>query len=225
VNLIQQISLEFFLLPFNICVLILAILDEAEIEAATERKNIGELIVVINIIIPFLSIGLMIAKVLAIGFEFYQQRKAHQSNKLKSFSIEHPRPNITVNGTQEIFPNTTATVVLPNESFANKSPMTRASRMLDFSDSMNMSDLSLSPEISIVSNSRSSPHLRYNKPKRKTKSHHPNLILPNIPPRNPGIPLQRKELGVQGARHLKPPQNEKQGLGRQQKGNHLNGQS
>lgn len=219
VNLVQQIILEFILLPFNICVLILAILDETQLQAIAHRKNIGEVIVYINVIVPFLSIGLMVAKVLAIGFEFYKQRKAHQTNKLRKFSVELSRSNHTLNAPQEIFPCTTTNMALPSSSFINESPIRNHHRMFDMTGNMN--DLSLSPEISIMSNSRSSPPLRYNSRSKsyfyliifkkfigRTRSHHPDLILPDIPLPKPEI-SPRRGLGFDGARNFVPPQNER----------------
>jgi len=219
VNLVQQIVLESLLLPFNICVLILAILDEAEIEAAAHRKSIGDVIVYINLIVPFLSIGLMVAKVIAIGFEFYNQRKAHKSNnKLKKFDVEIARPNPTANTAQEVCPNTSTTMILPSPYLPHKNSMMESHQTLDFTENIN--DFSLSPEISFVSNARLSPPIRYNHPRRRARSHHPELILPDIHPNQPGMP----RANLRGARNLKPPENERrQTLGRKQKGNYLNG--
>jgi len=94
VNLLQQIILELVLVPFNLCVLILAIMDKQGVEAIKQRENIGNVIIFINVAVPFITIALVVAKVVAIGIEFYQQRKAEKlnaGNKLKEFNVEAPR--------------------------------------------------------------------------------------------------------------------------------------
>jgi len=237
VPLIQQIILETILLPFNICVLILAILDETETEAFEHRKRIGDMIVYINFMVPFLSIALMVAKVLAIGFEFYKQRKAAQKssdNKLKKFNVEIARPNITRSIPQDTYPNTTTAMILPSPSLTYKNSMMLGSHhTLEFTENIN--DLSLSPEISIISNSRLSPNLRYNNTtRRRARSHHPQLILPDVPPMNPEMPSPARGFiqmasparGFQEARDVMRAQKEKRKtLGRQQRGSYLNGPS
>ena len=117
VSLIQQIILELVLLPFNACVLALAIMDKHRIEGVGHRKSIGNVIFYINLSVPFLSLVLMVVKFVAIGIEFYQQRKAAKLNKLKKFNIEISRQtNTTLNTTQDILPTQT----LSSPTFNNK---------------------------------------------------------------------------------------------------------
>jgi len=81
VNLIQQVVLELVLLPFNMCVLVLAILDFRGAEAIDQRKRIGNIMVYINVVIPVLSVVLMATKFLVIGFQAYKQWKADKRLK------------------------------------------------------------------------------------------------------------------------------------------------
>jgi len=86
VSLIQQIVLEIVLLPFNFCVLILAIMDHHEIVGTDRRKSIGDVIVYINVMVPFLSLILMAAKAIAMGVDFYKSWKLAKKNKLQKLA-------------------------------------------------------------------------------------------------------------------------------------------
>ena len=83
VNLAQQIILELVLLPFNSCVLALAFMDYKGIENTDLRKNIGTVIVYINVVVPFLSLGLMAVKAIVIAFEVYQEWKIGKAKNEK----------------------------------------------------------------------------------------------------------------------------------------------
>jgi len=83
INLAQQISLELFLLLFNMCVLILAILDAVENEALELRRVLGEIIIVINIVVPFVSSGLVLAKITLMGIEVYRNYKKPSAPSVK----------------------------------------------------------------------------------------------------------------------------------------------
>jgi len=85
VNLFQQIVLEVVLLPFNICVLVLAILDARGIEAIDERKTIGDVMVYINVVIPVLCVTLMAIKFTVLGYQVY---KEWRSSKKGASSVE-----------------------------------------------------------------------------------------------------------------------------------------
>ena len=83
VNLVQQIVLELVLLPFNTCVLTLAIMDNQGIEKTDLRVTIGNIIVYINVVVPVLSLVLMFAKFIAIAVELYQAWKIAKAKKEK----------------------------------------------------------------------------------------------------------------------------------------------
>ena len=103
VNLIQQVVLELVLLPFNICVLALAILDYHEIADLDRRKSIGEVIVYINLIVPILSLALMAAKAIVMAVDFYKSWKLAKANKIKKLASvqKNFRPNDLLNTTEE----------------------------------------------------------------------------------------------------------------------------
>jgi len=86
VNLIQQVVLELVLLPFNVCVLALAIMDYHEIVDTDRRKSIGDVIVYINLIVPILSLVLMAAKAIVMGVDFYRSWKLAKSEKIKKLA-------------------------------------------------------------------------------------------------------------------------------------------
>ncbi len=90
VNLIQQIVLEFVLLPFNICVLTLAIMDNQEIIEADHRKAIGNVMFYINVMLPFLSMALMAAKFITMAVDFYKTWK--MSKKAKGLANIQNKP-------------------------------------------------------------------------------------------------------------------------------------
>lgn len=122
INLVQQIILELVLLPFNICVLTLAIMDKQEIEAIAQRKTIGDIIVYINLMIPLLSLILMALKFIAIGVDTYKQLKQRKAKKnIKEMNLEVSRDTSTLNFTQEKLPlensmNRTTTMMMIDQS-------------------------------------------------------------------------------------------------------------
>ena len=134
VNLLQQIVLELALLPFNTCVLILAIMDRQAVKAFDQRESLGNVILYINIAVPFLALALMAAKVVAIGLEFYKQKKANQLNKLKKFNVEISRQtNVPLNTTQGILPSQT----LSSSSFLVRSAVpVEHMQVLDLAESV-----------------------------------------------------------------------------------------
>jgi len=157
ISLIQQIILELVLLPFNTCVLALAIMDKHGIEAFDQRKSIGNVIFYINLAVPFLSLVLMVVKFGAIGYEFYQQRKAAKLGKLKKFNIEISRNtnNTTLNTTQDILPTQTFS---SSPTFHNKT--IGSSENIQVLDMVESVYLTRSPENSFNRiNSRMSPNL------------------------------------------------------------------
>ena len=104
VNLAQQIVLELVLLPFNTCVLTLAILDNQEMEKADLRKSIGTIIVYINIALPILSLVLMAVKFIAIAVELYQTWKLSKAKRVKRLvdGVKMARPQSEVIEEQQL---------------------------------------------------------------------------------------------------------------------------
>jgi len=99
VNFIQQVILEVILFAFNICVLILAIMDQMGNQDAETRDQIGKTIVYINLIISILSVVLMGAKFLVLAVtlskEWIKNRRYGKSqakaNSKKVVEIEKTR--------------------------------------------------------------------------------------------------------------------------------------
>ena len=106
IALIQQIVLELVLLPFNVCVLALAIMDSQEILEIGHRKSIGNVIFYINVMLPVLSVVLMAAKFIAMAIDLYKtwrlsklkkpvvsQARLFDASRNKSFSQTDNNPN------------------------------------------------------------------------------------------------------------------------------------
>jgi len=96
INLVQQVILEGFLLIFNVCLCILASLDHNEIEAYEFRDGVGEVMVMMNLIVPIVSIVLLALKFVIIRIEAYKEWKAGKEAEKKSIEkrdlrIEVPR--------------------------------------------------------------------------------------------------------------------------------------
>jgi len=146
-SLIQQIILELVLLPFNLCILILAVMDHREIEDFDRRKSLGDVIVYINVIIPILSLVLMGCKFIVIGYEFYQVWKLRKAAKLSKGMVRpkilarKPHQEVNLNTTsQEI--NTTQT--LHTQTYQDKNTA-------DGTQVFDISDSNMSPVISNMS--------------------------------------------------------------------------
>jgi len=94
----------------------------------------------------------MAAKIVAIGVEFYLQRKASKARNIKRFHVETARPKIMLNTTQEMLPGT---IALPSISSDSKS-LRENSQMLNLTTNM---DSFVSQENSLIfyNNLRPSP--------------------------------------------------------------------
>jgi len=95
INFIQQITHEGFLFIFNICVCLLAGLDHNGIKAYSFRNGVGEVMFILNIIVPIVSIGTLVAKILILSIEAFKEWKAEKAAKEKDpereIRIELPR--------------------------------------------------------------------------------------------------------------------------------------
>jgi len=58
-------------------------MDAKGVEADDERKKIGDIMVYINVIIPILSVILMAAKLLVLGWTAYKEWKIEKANGLR----------------------------------------------------------------------------------------------------------------------------------------------
>jgi len=88
INFIQQIVHEGFLFIFNICICLLAGLDHNKIEAYGFRNGVGEVMFILNIIVPIVSIGTLVAKILILGIEAFREWKADKEIRKKDLERE-----------------------------------------------------------------------------------------------------------------------------------------
>lgn len=93
INFIQQLLIESCLLVYNICISILADLDKEEDQETILRENIGEVMILINIIVTIGSSLILIAKILIKAIEVYNLRKTGKNNEkqVTKFKIEEAR--------------------------------------------------------------------------------------------------------------------------------------
>ena len=103
VNLIQQVILELVLLPFNVSVLALAIMDDYAIAELDLRRSFGDVIVYINLIVPILSLVLMAAKAIVMAVDLYSSWRLAKVNKTKKLvGVQRSfYPNDILNTTKE----------------------------------------------------------------------------------------------------------------------------
>jgi len=102
INLIQQVLLESTIFVFNIGVFILAILDAQDQENSNTRENIGDMLIMINVIVPILSMVLIAIKILLIIWEFYQSYKNARNNK--TICIQQTRTSYSKNASPGVQP-------------------------------------------------------------------------------------------------------------------------
>jgi len=107
VSLIMEIAFELVLLPFNLCVLILAIMDKQGIEDLDQRNRLGDVMIYINLIAPFLAIAMTVTKAALICRDLYLEMKAHRVKKANAKAIY---PEVALDATQEILPNNTTRI-------------------------------------------------------------------------------------------------------------------
>jgi len=103
VNLIQQIILELVLLPFNLCVLILAVFDAKGMNPVDEKNRIGDIMVYINVVVPILAVILMAIKFLVMGYLAFKQWRASKVKEKGNSVVQIPK--IQCNGEEMAFPN------------------------------------------------------------------------------------------------------------------------
>ncbi len=144
ITLIQQIVLELVLLPFNICVLALAIMDDQEILEIDRRKAIGNVIFFINVMVPIISVVLMAAKFIAMGIDMYKTWKLSKLNKPKGLAMEN---KVKLRNQPMSMESS------PNKSYTTADNNYNTSQIFDMSDNSMMA--MMSPEVKMMrSNSR-----------------------------------------------------------------------
>jgi len=89
IDLFQQLTIEIILLVFNICLLILAIINNANNEVNNFRENLGEVMMIINIIMPPISMAFIAIQILLSIKEIYLERKQLKGQKLEQIKIQN----------------------------------------------------------------------------------------------------------------------------------------
>jgi len=145
VSLIQHIIQEVILLPFNLCVLLLAILDAREIEARDERKTIGNIMVSINVIIPVLSMVFLAIKLSLISYNaccktIKQKKPEKRKNFFRPQRLNLERRKAT--SLNRIIRHQRAKTILKASTFEER---TNSMQVIEITQ-----DISTSPEISTL---------------------------------------------------------------------------
>jgi len=147
ITLIQQIILELILLPFNVCVLALAIMDSQEILEIDRRKSIGNVIFYINVMLPVLSMVLMAVKFIAMAIDLYKTWKMSKLKKPKKFAVESFRSKETLNRNQETLRNQPMTLdSSPTKNLTTTESHCETAQNFDLTDN----SIIMTPEINIM---------------------------------------------------------------------------
>ncbi len=78
---IQQVVLEVITMVVNVSVLILAAFDAKNSEAFDQRKTIGKLLIIINMVFNFTVVGFMLVNLFIQGWEIYKDYKSRRQEK------------------------------------------------------------------------------------------------------------------------------------------------
>ena len=82
----QMFVNELLFLTANLCMLILAIMDYADIPNPQSRNELGQAIIIINILFPTLSLAFLVLQVLAVFISFYKFQKRLKAQGVRSYS-------------------------------------------------------------------------------------------------------------------------------------------
>jgi len=85
----QQLFYEIIALAVNVCILMMAIMDERNITGADLRNSIGKFIIITNMIFNFGSLAFMLIKAVQTFVEIYQNYKAKRDSKKKNLKIQN----------------------------------------------------------------------------------------------------------------------------------------
>ncbi len=178
INLIQQITFELLLLVFNVSVCILAVADHTKSDAFELRKTLGDIIVNLNLIVPFLSTGFIALKIILLGYEALKNYRKSKKNPLPpTITITNLNRKISerdesLNGSKNpMIPTNVSSLVIGDNSgildISNYSP----EHSHYFTDQHTGSERVISPSLRPL---RPSPKL-----KRKKKLKPPHSLNPN----------------------------------------------
>ena len=115
---VMEIIFELVLLPYNLCVLVLAIMDKQGVESIDHRNRLGNLLIYINLIAPYLAIAMTVTKAFLICLDFYKEYKAEKVIKVMKGNFKAIRPEIILNASQS--PDISITKFSPSSSLVDK---------------------------------------------------------------------------------------------------------
>jgi len=182
INLIQQIIFEILLLVFNVSICVLAVADRTKSDAFELRKTLGDIIISLNIIVPFLSTGFIVVKIILLAIEAFRNYRKSKKNP------PSPPPKITISRLNRMISEKDE-----NINDISRSPMfpTNVSNLYDRNlDNSSILDISnYEPEqSSYLADSRSHSHNLSMRSER--------IISPSLRPSRPSPKIKKR---------LKPP--------------------
>ena len=120
VNQVQQITFEMMILTVNIVLVILSIMDATASTAS--REGSSQVILTINLLFGFLPSGFLVAKVIFMGIEYYNQRKLGKLKAKPAVKIHLKNINNPVSSSKTENPNTKSFQISKNVRFYNSNP-------------------------------------------------------------------------------------------------------
>ena len=136
------------MLIFNACILILAVMDASRVQGYEFRESVGEAIVVINILVPIVSMIILAAKMIIIAYVAYKEWKTGAQKgreDVRDVRIEIPkrRKEIRVED-------------FPRKNVEIEREIAKKKEMMDLSQSQNQNDMSSNNLLNISQNKESS---------------------------------------------------------------------
>ena len=168
VNLLQHLTLEVILLVFNTCLLILAMADNAGNYSPDLRRKIGDIMMTINLIVPMVSMGFVVGKLLLILRELYLDYKSSKVRKLSELNkLNVRKANRSLNNKDSV-----SGTAETQETIFNQTESKVSTANFEYSDQFG--SYSEKPQIrkdrlKLVPNSQGNPQLRERSLRKQTK--------------------------------------------------------
>jgi len=132
ISLIMEIIFEVVLLPFNLCVMVLAIMDKQGVESPDHRNRLGDVLIYINLIAPYLAIAMTATKAFLICLDFYKEYKAEKVIKVMRGNFKAIHPEVVLNASQS--PDISITKFSPSSSLVDKNLLGNNSQKIDLDE-------------------------------------------------------------------------------------------
>ena len=114
---LQQIYYELVTLAVNICVIILAFKDNANIEAYDLRQNTGKFIIITNLVFNVTVIAFLVYDIIMAAREAYQKYQTKKSKKISPISLQsEPSHLVSTSRNEEIELSKNQTIILHSET-------------------------------------------------------------------------------------------------------------